>query len=126
MGKIDKLTIPFDEVLDVIYGQKLDRGGYLEIVVPAIRLADKVHYTASTDSGINVEVGKDNEAVIQKYCGKKVVFVGAMSVDKDLYSREHITYIARDIVKRKVEEKSHELTFYWRLVKKEAKPKVEK
>lgn len=123
MARLDKLVVAVDEVLDVIYGTKLERGGYLEIVVPAIKMADKVIYRAEPDSGIDIVVGSSNEATIQKYCGKKIEFVSSFSDDKDLYSREHITYLTVDVDKKKktTSEKVRELTFYWRLVKKTSK-----
>ena len=129
---LEKLVIPMDDVLNVVFGQKLDRGGYIEVAVPAIKMTKNVHYTYTyeghdkPDGELDkIVVSEDNCATIPKYCGKKIIFIDAPTEDKDLYSKEHITYITKEILGKgksaKVIEKPHELTFYWRLVKKTAK-----
>ena len=116
MGKLVNYVVPVDEIIDIMYGNKLERGGYLEVVVPAIGMADKVTYQTSADLGAEVIVEKNGEASIPKYLGRKIVFTSNFSDYKDTYIQEKTTYTTT--TKKNPTPKTHKITFYWRLVKK--------
>lgn len=116
MGKIKELVIPVEAILEDILEnkpKKVSNGGCIDIVIPAICMAEKVVYN---DPEHIVNVGK--------YKGRKVTFRSKFNNEllRDVYQdtpmKDHYTKVTRftEIAGQPGHYKA--LTFYWCLIHK--------
>lgn len=120
MGKLETLYVPIPCILNDIYKEKPDRGGVIQIVIPAISMADKVIYETWVSEGepqYDITVDKRTQEAHFKHKGRLVYFIsGPAPVGDDTYTRVSTKYTWVKGRMRTPEPETHKVTFYWRRI----------
>lgn len=116
MGKIETLHVPVPCILNDIYKDKPERGGVIQIIIPAISMAEKVVYHTWTSEGeteYDLQVSKSNEAKF-KHKGRTIYILGGPAPVSDDVTRVSTKYSWVRNRSKTPDPETHKITFYWR------------
>ena len=120
LGKIETLNVPVPCILNDIYKDKPERGGVIQIVIPAISMAEKVVYQAWFAEGetqYDLDVDKETQEACFKHKGRKIYMIGGPApVGDDTYTRVSTKYSWVRNRSRTPDPETHKITFYWRRI----------
>lgn len=118
MGKIETLNLPLPCILNDIYKTKPDRGGTIEIVIPAIGMTNKVVYQtwfAEGETEYDVNVDKKTQEAKFKHKGRTIHIVGGLAPkDDEDFTRVSAKYSWVRNRSRTPDPETHKVTFYWK------------